>query len=116
MPSGKKSKRLWVRIPPATLLPRVGACLIIVFCVATFAPHAITFKTMAHSVYEVHTFKCSTVDCKNEATRSGQSHHIHDELSDLGWSLDKTILGRQHLDLCPDCTKEIAQFLFKEDK
>ena len=38
------------------------------------------------------------------------------ELSDLGWSLDKTILGRQHLDLCPDCTKEIAQFLFREDK
>ena len=71
---------------------------------------------MAHSEYTVHTWECNGKGCAGKVTLSGNLDQLHDTLHDEGWSLGETILGRENIDLCPDCTKEVAQFLFGENK
>lgn len=69
-----------------------------------------------HTKQELHNFSCDAFDCKAKITRGGDINIIHEELYELGWSFGEVILGRKPMDFCPDCCKQIAQFLFKEDR
>lgn len=65
-----------------------------------------------YTSYEAHTWTCDSKDCKNKITRSGDIGLVQDELTDSGWALSETILGRSGLDICPECATELEKFIF----
>jgi hypothetical protein len=59
---------------------------------------------------QLHTFKCSVPDCKNERTLAGKLDIQRKSLEKEGWCFDDLQIGGNDYDLCPNHNQLIREF------